>query len=86
MILLLLQVLIKVLDSTHHGFALELASVASWRQLLNLEKWLSDHIAHDNATFVPSILKFLDSKTQVQVCQVQLEIQEMNVILAYTMN
>ena len=33
-----------MLDSTPYGFALELAVAASWRELLDLQQWLTDRV------------------------------------------
>eukprot|EP00798_Chlamydomonas_sp_ICE-L_P003954 gene3954-14033_t len=61
-----LQVLGVVLDSTPYPFSLELASWASSRECLNLEKWLSKRLA-DNLVFTQAALRYLVAKTQVGV-------------------
>lgn len=58
-----LKVLPQVLDTSSFAFAIDLASLASRREYLNLEKWLQDNInIHRDALF-QACLKFLREKT-----------------------
>jgi hypothetical protein len=55
-----MKLLRNVLQSTEYGFALDLAMLANRRQFLNLEKWLPDVIAGDQANVVSALTIKLD--------------------------
>lgn len=61
-----LKYLPDVLDHIPFDFAAELASLASRREYLNLEKWLKDKISSDGISFVKSIIKYLNMKLTLQ--------------------
>lgn len=45
-------------------FALDVAALASRREYLNLEKWLSDSVSNHGAEFLHSVIAFLDQKME----------------------
>lgn len=56
------QILDELLEVRPFGFALDVAALASRREYLNLDKWLSDHaIAHGEA-FIHAVIEFLENK------------------------
>lgn len=57
-----MKALPQILEAKNHQFSIDLASLASRRDYLNLEKWLHDHISQEGVPFVESILAFLNDK------------------------
>ncbi|CAG8671517.1 10111_t:CDS:2, partial [Paraglomus occultum] len=55
-----LKVLNPLLEKRPFAFAIDLAALASRRQYLNLEKWLTDNIANHGTTFVYECLDLLN--------------------------
>lgn len=45
-------------------FALDIAALASRREYLNLDKWLSDNVTDHGSEFLHSVLDFLAEKMQ----------------------
>ena len=62
-----LRILDTVLELQPYSFALDVASLASRREYLNLGKWLQDHINQHGAPFVRSCLEFLDNKANEEL-------------------
>eukprot|EP00218_Dolichomastix_sp_CCMP3274_P016752 CAMPEP_0170132442 /NCGR_PEP_ID=MMETSP0033_2-20121228/245_1 /TAXON_ID=195969 /ORGANISM="Dolichomastix tenuilepis, Strain CCMP3274" /LENGTH=2427 /DNA_ID=CAMNT_0010367803 /DNA_START=38 /DNA_END=7318 /DNA_ORIENTATION=- len=58
-----LKQLTAVLDGAPFAFALDLASLAARREYLNLEKWLSERLAAQGASFASACIQFLRSKS-----------------------
>eukprot|EP00252_Welwitschia_mirabilis_P002749 TRINITY_DN12719_c0_g2_i1.p1 TRINITY_DN12719_c0_g2~~TRINITY_DN12719_c0_g2_i1.p1 ORF type:complete len:2025 (+),score=405.51 TRINITY_DN12719_c0_g2_i1:577-6075(+) len=52
-----------ILDMSPFSFALELASLASKKELLDLEKWLNDNLVVHKDAFYEACLKFLRERT-----------------------
>ena len=50
-----MRALLQVLETPHFNFSLDLAALASRREYLNLEKWLSEQIALHRQPFVQVI-------------------------------
>lgn len=46
------------------GFALDVAALASRREYLNLDKWLSDQVSKHGADFLHDVIAFLDAKME----------------------
>ncbi|EJD02104.1 Not1-domain-containing protein [Fomitiporia mediterranea MF3/22] len=59
-----LKILDSLLEVRPFVFALDVAALASRREYLNLDKWLSDNIEKYGADFLHSIILFLDHKMQ----------------------
>lgn len=57
-----LKCLTLVLDSTPAPFSIELAALASRREYLNLEKWLSEQFGAKGLPFMQATVAFLSSK------------------------
>lgn len=57
-----LKILEALLDVRPFTFALDVAALASRREYLNLDKWLSDNVTNHGAEFLHSVLDFLDEK------------------------
>jgi hypothetical protein len=55
-----MRLLRNVLQSTEYGFVLDLAMLANRRQFLNLEKWLPEVIAADQANVISALTTKLD--------------------------
>ncbi len=51
-----------ILESKHYTFTIDLASLASRREYLNLEKWLQDRIRSEGESFIAACLDFLNEK------------------------
>lgn len=58
------QILDSLLEVRPFTFALDVASLASRREYLNLDKWLADNIATHGAEFLHAVITFLDLKTE----------------------
>ncbi|KAG7086666.1 hypothetical protein E1B28_002606 [Marasmius oreades] len=61
-----LKILESLLEVRPFAFALDLASLASRREYLNLDKWLIDNVAAHGAEFLHAVLAFLEEKMQVE--------------------
>ncbi|KAJ7582498.1 Not1-domain-containing protein [Mycena floridula] len=57
-----LKILESLLDVRPFGFALDVAALASRREYLNLDKWLSDNVANHGAEFLHDVIEFLEEK------------------------
>lgn len=57
-----LKILEALLDVRPFTFALDVASLASRREYLNLDKWLADNVAAHGEEFLHSVIVFLDQK------------------------
>ncbi|KAJ3305272.1 hypothetical protein HDV03_001870 [Kappamyces sp. JEL0829] len=51
-----------ILENKHYAFTIDLASLASRREYLNLEKWLQDRIRAEGEPFIRACLEFLNEK------------------------
>ena len=58
------QILDALLEVRPFVFALDVAALASRREYLNLDKWLTDKITEHGAEFVHSVIVFLDQKIE----------------------
>jgi CCR4-NOT transcription complex subunit 1 len=56
-----------MLNIKHFIFAIDLASLASRREYLNLEKWLQDKIREHGEDFVTATVEFLCNKVPSQM-------------------
>jgi CCR4-NOT transcription complex subunit 1 len=56
------QILDSLLEVRPFTFALDVASLASRREYLNLDKWLADNIATHGAEFLHAVITFLGSQ------------------------
>ncbi len=65
-----LRILDTVLEMQPFQFALDVASLASRREYLNLGKWLQDHVAQHGAAFMHACLEFLDSKVNDELATI----------------
>ncbi|KAL0204980.1 hypothetical protein P9112_000287 [Eukaryota sp. TZLM1-RC] len=63
-----LRSLMFLLKCKDLSFALGLASLAARREYLNLEIWLTDKMQSEGSTFANAAVKFLTSRTTVDVC------------------
>lgn len=61
-----LKILTVVLEAKPYNFSLDLAALASRRQHLNLEKWLSDSIKEKGAVFFKAAIEFVLEKIKLQ--------------------
>ncbi len=61
-----LKALSRILETNAFSFTIDLAALASRREYLNLEKWLTDHIKHHGETFYRACLDFLSDKVAVK--------------------
>ncbi|KAL0063300.1 CCR4-NOT core subunit cdc39 [Marasmius tenuissimus] len=61
-----LKILESLLDVRPFAFALDLASLASRREYLNLDKWLMDNVTAHGGEFLHAVLMFLEEKMQVE--------------------
>ncbi|KAI3613543.1 ccr4-not complex component [Moniliophthora roreri] len=61
-----LKILEALLEVRPFAFALDLASLASRREYLNLDKWLMDNVAAHGSEFLHAVLTFLEEKMQVE--------------------
>lgn len=59
-----IKILDSLLDVRPFGFALDVAALASRREYLNLDKWLTDNVLHHGAEFLHAVIAFLDEKMQ----------------------
>ena len=59
-----LKILDSLLEVRPFVFALDVASLASRREYLNLDKWLEDNIIKHGAEFLHGIIVFLETKMQ----------------------
>ena len=57
-----MKALAPLLETNDYVFVLELAVLASFREFLNLEKWLSDRLAQRPLSFAAACLKYLDRR------------------------
>ena len=58
------QIMDHMLEVPPFNFALDAASLASRREYLNLDKWLSDQVAAHGADFLHGVVAFLDMKME----------------------
>ena len=63
-----LKILTSVLDCKDYLFALDLAALASRREFLNLELWLSSKLQADADALVPVLSTFLLVRTEPTLC------------------
>ena len=70
------------MDTKYYHFAIDLASLASRRDYLNLDKWLQDHIKSDGEPFLTACLEFLDEKI-TQKLYPEEKIYPQSVLLSY---
>lgn len=61
-----LKILTVVLEAKPYNFSLDMAALASRRQHLNLEKWLSDSIKEKGAMFFKAAIEFVLEKIRLQ--------------------
>lgn len=61
-----LKILSVVLDSKPYSFALDVAALASRRQHLNLDKWLTDSVLDKGDIFLKATAEFLIEKIKLQ--------------------
>ena len=54
----------SLLEVRPFTFALDVAALASRREYLNLDKWLSDQVAAHGADFLHGVVAFLDMKME----------------------
>lgn len=59
-----LKILDSLLEVRPFTFALDVASLASRREYLNLDKWLADNVSAHGAEFLRAVITFLDLKAQ----------------------
>ncbi|KAJ3775594.1 Not1-domain-containing protein [Lentinula raphanica] len=59
-----LKILEALLEVRPFGFALDVAALASRREYLNLDKWLTDNVTNHGAEFLHAVLMFLEDKMQ----------------------
>lgn len=59
-----LKALSSLLNSQQLQFAIDLACLASRREYLKLEKWLTDKIRDQGEVFVSALIKFLQVRFQ----------------------
>jgi CCR4-NOT transcription complex subunit 1 len=57
-----LKYLAPILDLTKFGFTIDLAALASRRELLNFEQWIEDHIRVEGDLFIHACLEFINEK------------------------
>ncbi|KAJ3963581.1 hypothetical protein EV361DRAFT_813245, partial [Lentinula raphanica] len=57
-----LEILEALLELRPLSFALDIAALASRREYLNLDKWLTDNVTNHGAEFLHSVLMFLEDK------------------------
>ncbi|TPX41510.1 hypothetical protein SeLEV6574_g06049 [Synchytrium endobioticum] len=57
-----IKALPQILESKPYSFSIDLAALASRRDYLNLEKWLTDHIRDEGDVFIKSCVDFLYEK------------------------
>jgi CCR4-NOT transcription complex subunit 1 len=57
-----LKILEALLEVRPFTFALDIASLASRREYLNLDKWLADKVQTSGSDFLRSIIVFLEQK------------------------
>ncbi|KAH6563032.1 hypothetical protein BASA62_008802 [Batrachochytrium salamandrivorans] len=62
-----MKALSQILETKPYSFSIDLASLASRREYLNLEKWLQDHIHDEGVPFIRSCLEFLNEKVVMQL-------------------
>ena len=62
-----LKILNPLLESRNFIFANDLASLASRREYLNLQKWLQDSIARHGDEFIQACFEFLQLKVQTEL-------------------
>jgi hypothetical protein len=58
------QALSPILEATNFPFVIELAALASWREYLNLEKWLQTCFDAHGEAFARACIQFLKQKLQ----------------------
>lgn len=61
-----LKILTVVLEAKQVSFALDMAALASRRQHLNLEKWLSDSVKEKGPVFLKAAIEFVLEKIRLQ--------------------
>ncbi|KAF8644127.1 hypothetical protein AX16_008656 [Volvariella volvacea WC 439] len=65
-----LKILEALLEVRPFGFALDVAALASRREYLNLDKWLTDNAIAHGAEFLHSVIAFLEQKMESEkVCR-----------------
>jgi CCR4-NOT transcription complex subunit 1 len=57
-------ILESLLDVRHFTFALNVASLVSRREYLNLDKWLADSVNQHGAEFLRAMVEFLEVKME----------------------
>lgn len=61
-----LKILTVILEAKPYNFSLDMAALASRRQHLNLEKWLSDSIKEKGSVFFKTAIEFVLEKIRLQ--------------------
>jgi CCR4-NOT transcription complex subunit 1 len=64
-----LKILTVVLEAKPYNFSLDMAALASRRQHLNLEKWLSDSIKEKGSVFFKAAIEFVLEKIRFQAAK-----------------
>ena len=59
-----LKILDSLLDVRPFVFALDVAALASRREYLNLDKWITDNVQAHGAEFLHAMIEFLDVKME----------------------
>jgi len=73
----------QILETKYYRFAIDLASLASRRDYLNLDKWLQDHIKSDGEPFLMACLEFLDEKIAQKLYPEEKNLYPQSVLLSY---
>ncbi|KAG4096458.1 Not1-domain-containing protein [Neocallimastix lanati (nom. inval.)] len=73
----------QILETKYYHFAIDLASLASRRDYLNLDKWLQDHIKSDGEPFLMACLEFLDEKITQKLYPEEKNLYPQSVLLSY---
>lgn len=63
---MLFQILDSLLEVRPFVFALDVAALASRREYLNLDKWLTDKVTDHGVEFLHSVIVFLDQKMECE--------------------
>ena len=71
------------METKYYHFAIDLASLASRRDYLNLDKWLQDHIKSDGELFLTACLEFLDEKVTQKLYPEEKNIYPQSVLLSH---
>ncbi len=70
------------METKYYHFAIDLASLASRRDYLNLDKWLQDHIKSDGEPFLTACLEFLDEKVTQKLYPEEKNMYRQSVLLS----